>query len=355
MARPRRQKEVQYNDPEFINDEESVDSDDDAPPSIDPYAVLGLEQDATTDDVKKAYRKQALQHHPDKSQGDDKAAAVKKFQEIAFAYAVLSDERRRKRYDLTGSTEEILDDGDDFNWHKFYREQFEDVVNEEAINRVKDQYKGSNEERQHLLDAYTKSKGKFTAIYASVMLSDILEDDERFRKILDEEIQLGTIQSYPAYEKENNDASRDKAKAAERKNREAFDKRNAEKAKGVKKKAKGSDVSDLAALIKQRQQARAGNFFTSLEEKYAPSSRKGTKRAKPMDEPPEEMFQAAAERAKRSRKGRETKKVVVDEEEDEEEEHDIGMSEDDDSESPPPKTSRTKAKAPKRSRARTKA
>jgi hypothetical protein len=47
----------------FVNDEEE-DMDEDGPPVVDPYEVLGLEKEATADDVKKAYRKLALKHHP---------------------------------------------------------------------------------------------------------------------------------------------------------------------------------------------------------------------------------------------------------------------------------------------------
>lgn len=50
----------------FIHDDEEEDADleADGPPSIEPYAVLGLDKEATADDVKKAYRKMALKHHP---------------------------------------------------------------------------------------------------------------------------------------------------------------------------------------------------------------------------------------------------------------------------------------------------
>ena len=52
----------------FIDDNEDEDADADleadGPPAIDPYAVLGLEKEATAEDVKKAYRKMALKHHP---------------------------------------------------------------------------------------------------------------------------------------------------------------------------------------------------------------------------------------------------------------------------------------------------
>jgi DnaJ family protein C protein 9 len=184
-----------------------------------------------------------------------------------------------------------------------------------------------------LLNAYEKYGGKFAAIYESVMLSDILEDDDRFRKILDEEIAKGTVESYEAYERENNDEARQKAKDFERKRREDYDKREAKKAasgkaKG-KPKAKKSDASgmaDLAAMIQQRQKARNGSFFDSLEAKYAP---KGGKRASPMDEPPEEAFAATAARKKSKTSGR--NKV----EDDVEDEEDIAESEEE--EAPKPK------------------
>ena len=59
---PRRsKKEKEPKDHEFFDDEEQ---EMDEPPSIDPYAVLDIEPEATADDVKKAYRKLALKHHP---------------------------------------------------------------------------------------------------------------------------------------------------------------------------------------------------------------------------------------------------------------------------------------------------
>jgi DnaJ family protein C protein 9 len=50
---------------EFVDDNEEDDIDEEeGPPSIDPYEVLGVQTEATADDVKKAYRKLALKHHP---------------------------------------------------------------------------------------------------------------------------------------------------------------------------------------------------------------------------------------------------------------------------------------------------
>jgi len=68
--------------------------------SDDYYAVLGVDKKATTDAIKKAYRKLALKYHPDKNPGDKKAE--EKFKDITEAYAVLSDPEKRKQYDQFG-------------------------------------------------------------------------------------------------------------------------------------------------------------------------------------------------------------------------------------------------------------
>src|SRR5437899_4258962 len=66
----------------------------------DYYEVLGIPRNASLDDIKKAYRKMALKHHPDKNPGD--ARAEEKFKAAAEAYGVLSDDEKRARYDRYG-------------------------------------------------------------------------------------------------------------------------------------------------------------------------------------------------------------------------------------------------------------
>ena len=63
----------------------------------DYYKVLGVSEEASQSEIKKAYRKLALKYHPDKNQGDKKAED--KFKEISEAYYALGDEKRRKEYD----------------------------------------------------------------------------------------------------------------------------------------------------------------------------------------------------------------------------------------------------------------
>ena len=66
----------------------------------DYYEVLEVPKNATADEIKKAYRKKALQYHPDRNPGDKEAE--EKFKEAAEAYGVLSDEQKRARYDKYG-------------------------------------------------------------------------------------------------------------------------------------------------------------------------------------------------------------------------------------------------------------
>ena len=66
----------------------------------DYYEVLGVSKSASADEIKKAYRKKAIQYHPDKNPGDKEAE--EKFKEAAEAYEVLSNPDKRARYDQFG-------------------------------------------------------------------------------------------------------------------------------------------------------------------------------------------------------------------------------------------------------------
>ncbi len=69
----------------------------------DYYQILGVDKNASADQIKSAYRKLAMKYHPDRNQGN--AEAAEKFKEINEAHEVLSDETKRKNYDMYGSAD----------------------------------------------------------------------------------------------------------------------------------------------------------------------------------------------------------------------------------------------------------
>jgi molecular chaperone DnaJ len=86
----------------------------------DYYEVLGVTKAAGKDEIKNAYRKLALQYHPDRNKSAD---AEEKFKEISEAYAVLSDAEKRKRYDIYGhvGTEDAFK-GSEANFDEVFRD-----------------------------------------------------------------------------------------------------------------------------------------------------------------------------------------------------------------------------------------
>ncbi|EPE08970.1 hypothetical protein F503_04557 [Ophiostoma piceae UAMH 11346] len=317
------------------------------PATIDPYAVLGIDRAATADQVRSAYRKAALRSHPDKVAPEKRDEAHAQFQEVAFAYAVLSDAARRKRYDETGSTAESVVDSEGFSWSDFYRSAFADAVNPNAIEAFSAKYKHSDEEHDDVLKAYARYKGNMDGVYEAVMLSDVLEDDDRFRKIIDDAIAAGDVKAFARYTGETAAAKRARKAAASSESLEAeeyakelgvhdklFGKsknkkitseststtNTAKKGKGAAAGKKGGkskvedDQAGLAALIRGRQQDRAASFLDNLAAKYGATEpkkkgKKGKKRQAQEDdeaeeEPSEEAFQAAAARLKSGKKAR---------------------------------------------------
>lgn len=85
--------------------------------SKDYYKILGVDKNASTDEIKKAFKKLAMQHHPDRQGGNEA-----KFKEINEAYQVLGDVEKRKKFDQFGSDfEQQGGFGQGMNWEDFMR------------------------------------------------------------------------------------------------------------------------------------------------------------------------------------------------------------------------------------------
>jgi DnaJ-class molecular chaperone len=89
----------------------------------DYYGILGVPRNASDEEIKKAYRKLAMQYHPDRNRGNEKWAN-EKFKEINEAYGVLGDPQKRSQYDQFGTVGDI---GDIFG-SPFTRTTFEDLM-----------------------------------------------------------------------------------------------------------------------------------------------------------------------------------------------------------------------------------
>ena len=161
-----------------------------------------------------------------------------------------------------------------------------------------------------MLKAYEQGKGKMNKVFASVMLSNPLDDEERFRGYLDQAIAQGDIEALDAYTKETKRTRDERHRKARKEAKEAEEHA---KDTGIhesmfgngdgktKKAGKKDDVSALADLIQQRNKSRASNFLDNLEAKYVSGKKdtaKGKKRGRE-DEPSEEAFQRTAERVKK--------------------------------------------------------
>ncbi|KAG8096395.1 hypothetical protein GUJ93_ZPchr0013g35416 [Zizania palustris] len=86
--------------------------------TLDPYKVLGVDKSASQRDIQKAFHKLSLKYHPDKNKGK---GAQEKFAEVNNAYEILSDEEKRKNYDLYGDEKGKPGfDGGNFGNHEGY-------------------------------------------------------------------------------------------------------------------------------------------------------------------------------------------------------------------------------------------
>ncbi|KAG9105038.1 hypothetical protein FRC06_000011 [Ceratobasidium sp. 370] len=292
--------------------------------SVDLYSVLKVNSTATSDEIKSAYRKLALKYHPDKhaaASEEAKASASATFQQIGFAYAVLSDTGRRKRYDATGSADPGIDDladGEDA-WERYFQEMF-DVVTRERLDEMRRAYQGSDEERSDLRAAYLAGNGSIEHIMDAIPHSTY-EDEPRLVALVNDMITTGELQrlvSWAAAVK-NTKAQNARRKRGEKEAEEAEEaarelgvwdefygtgKVGKRKGKGKGKGTahstsngdpEGEDHSALKALIQSKAKKMDG-FLDSLAEKYAsaskPTSKKGAgrgrKRSAPAEEPGEE-------------------------------------------------------------------
>ena len=149
----------------------------------DYYSVLGVEKNATDEEIKKAYRKLALKYHPDRNK--DNKVAEESFKEAAEAYEVLSDSGKRARYDRFG--EEGLrgafsGSGGGFSWDDFsHVGDFEDIFGNIFGSSIFGDFFGSRTSRRERRTAGVR--GADLRVNIKMTLEDIAHGIEKTIKI----------------------------------------------------------------------------------------------------------------------------------------------------------------------------
>ncbi|XP_058740420.1 chaperone protein dnaJ 6-like [Vicia villosa] len=256
-----------------VSDDEEMEDQ----PQKSLYQVLGLEKTASQQEIKKAYYKLALRLHPDKNPDDEEAK--EKFQQLQKVISILGDEEKRALYDQTGCIDDDDLAGNVQNLHEFFRTMYKKVT-EADIEEFEANYRGSDSEKNDLIDLYKKCKGNMNKLFCSMLCSDAKLDSHRFKDILDEAIAAGELKATKAYQKWAKEVSETKPPTSP-----------------LKRKAKSNKQSetDLFAVISQRRNERKGQFdsmFSSLVSKYGGDD---------MQEPSEEEFAAAQKKLEKGR------------------------------------------------------
>ena len=233
------------------------------------YDVLSVAKDATSEQIKKAYRRMALTCHPDLNKSPQ---ATEEFQYLSRCHEILSDPVKRKHYDLTGSIDGAEAEEDNVDAYEYWRGIFPKISLED-IEAYQKKYEGSEEEKEDLLEAWEQYDGDLQSIFESVPFASA-SSVARLCAILNAEAGAKlTRAQIAAFKKSLSEMENDEAEVAE----EALQNLSARDRallKGDQKKHSatgGHETAGLALVLAARAKERAksgGAFLNHMEEKY---------------------------------------------------------------------------------------
>ncbi|ODV95739.1 hypothetical protein PACTADRAFT_79848 [Pachysolen tannophilus NRRL Y-2460] len=249
-------------------------------PDINPYDVLKVAENVTPSEIRKAYFKLSLKYHPDKRPRDLKEKEIAEFtvtfQKIQFAYSILSDINKRKKYDQTGQLEDFaMDEDGEFNWKDYFDSTKTQEITPELIEKDKKNYQNSKDEENDIYEMYQYYEGDFLLLFESIPHSDIEKDEKRFFKIIQNLITEKKLVKTKKFEKYIKKRDQEIQKQLKKNAKEAKEAEILQKELNIKK----TDLNDLAGLIQKRNNKRAAqadDFFAKLEEKYSSKKKKKT-------------------------------------------------------------------------------
>jgi DnaJ family protein C protein 9 len=202
----------------------------------------------------------------------------------------LGNVEKKQLYDesgtIDGEDDESIFSSNVKDWEKYWRSLFKKISKEDIDSFFKT-YKDSAEERIDLLKFYDKHKGDMDLIMQEVFSEDLVEDEERFREILNDAIEKGECKSYAKFTNES------KKKASKRK---ANYEKEAKEAEEMRKELGIDESQDsLRKMILSRRQVATDDLIDRLAQKYGgdkgskkPAAAASTKGAKKGKKAPEE-------------------------------------------------------------------
>lgn len=275
-------------------------------PDIDPYEALGVERTSTPLEIKKAYKRLCLKHHPDKvNQTNSVVEDQDLFAKVQFSYSILGDVNRRARYDQTGwlGTENDSDADGTFSWKDFF-----DAVNEgltiDMIDEDRARYQNSAEEKNDILQNFQYYEGDFLKLFEVIPHLEFDEaQEQRVFQVIENAIASGDLQLdksatkvWEKYVKSRKTKVKSMLKKLNKEAKEAAELEKSVLAKRGQRRggAKTGTDAGLKELIQGRQQGRLNDLIGQLELKYGAS--RGKKRKSDISDEEFERIQAGLKR-----------------------------------------------------------
>ncbi|CAH8517152.1 unnamed protein product [Heterobilharzia americana] len=242
------------------------------------YEVLGVAKECPKTELRKAFYKLSLLHHPDRHNSDSKSDATKRFQVLSRVYSYMEDDEKRKVYDEAG----IIDEEDAItnksydDWAKYWQLLFPKITAAQIDEYCK-KYKGSEQETEDLTKLYNRSKGDMDIIMESLIFTSY-QDETRVRSLIDKLISEGKVKAFKNYTHERPEKAAGRAKRAlEEEKRFARAEKNKRQRKDDGDK---TDLDSLARAIQARHEnvlQSSENFLDKIVQKYSskqPSTKK---------------------------------------------------------------------------------
>eukprot|EP01031_Cornospumella_fuschlensis_P035639 gene35639-43225_t len=212
---------------------------------VDLYRILEVEKTASASEIKKAYMKQALKHHP------DKGGNAETFQGISAAFTILSDAERRAEYDENGlvDVEDMMNSDEMSESFQFWFNYFRNLTPKVTVESIEDfakTYLGSSEEETDLIAAFETYGGDVAKIMEVIMFAEE-GSEQRIVNTLEDLIKRGKLKRNKTFTQ-----SSQKILASAKKS-------------SKKRKSKGGEgddegMGDLALMIAQKQKSRAAGL-----------------------------------------------------------------------------------------------